>query len=86
MIVRPNDRRIGRSAGGGASSLRLRGRSRFGLRKPFAGLSEDGSEIAEEDFVLAPPDERATELRVRCVGTQRSGELLMPSVAASRMT
>lgn len=36
--------------------------SRYGLRNPFTGVREDGFEIAEEDFMLAPLDERATNL------------------------
>ena len=36
--------------------------SRFGLRNPFAGATEDGFEIAEEDFMIAPLDERAKHL------------------------
>ena len=36
--------------------------SRFGLRNPFAGVTEAGFEIAEEDFMIAPLDERGHDL------------------------
>jgi putative acetyltransferase len=34
----------------------------FGLRNPFAGVESDGFVIAEEDFMLAPLDDRARSL------------------------
>ena len=36
--------------------------SRFGLRNPFAGVTEAGFEIAEEGFMIAPLDERGHDL------------------------
>lgn len=37
----------------------------FGLRNPFAGVSEGDVVVAEEDFMLAPLDERARSLAGR---------------------
>ena len=34
----------------------------YGLRNPFAGMGEDDFVVAEEDFMLAPLDERARSL------------------------
>jgi putative acetyltransferase len=39
--------------------------STFGLRNPFAGVSEGDFVVAEEDFMLAPLDERAHSLAGR---------------------
>ena len=47
-----------------ALSKRPRARDRLQIRleESFTGVREDGLEIAEEDFMLAPLDERATNL------------------------